>query len=165
MGMDITLSIIENKQYLAKNIFDGRSREWFDNMRGRGNDFEYDFLPVDYPCFFPEGVFPEDLDFDLLEEAGYFDFRTIKVDDYIDWFRKYRPDIDAGWVNSYDKWRIETKGYIPEDVDHYLDPEANPADMHFIEIKKKYDCAKWLYDYIIDNNISSDAYIFYYFDC
>ena len=101
-------------------------------------------------------MFPEDLDLDLdlLEKSGYFDFRAIKVNDYINWFRKYRPDKDAGWVSTYDKWRIENKGYIPEDIDHYLDPEANPADMHFIEIEKKYDCAKWLYDYIIDNNIS-----------
>ena len=165
MGMDITLSIVKNKQYLAKNIFSGRNREWFDNLRERGNDYEYDYLPVlHYNCF-PEEDIPLDLNIDKFKNDGYFDFRAIKVNNYIDWFIKYKPDRDAGWVNTYDKWRIETKGYIPENIDHYLYPETNLADMHFIEIEKKYDCARWLYNYIIDNHISFDAYIIYYFDC
>lgn len=165
MGMDIHISIVKNKEYIAKEIFDGRSREWFDNLRERGNDYEYNHLPVEYYNRFPEEDAPLDLNIDKLEDDGYFDFRAIRVDKYIDWFEKYRPDKDAGWVTTYEKWQIENKGFIPDDIDHYLDPEANPADMHFIEVEKKYDCSKWLYNYLINKDILLDAYIIYYFDC
>lgn len=165
MGVDIHMSIIKDKEYVAKDIYNGRNSEWFNNLQERGDAYEYDFLPIAYYNCFPKEDTPEDLNIEKLQEDGYYGFRTIKVDDYVNWFEKYRPDKDAGWVTTYDKWRIENKGYVPEEVSHYLDPDDNPADMHFVVIEKKYDNAKWLYNYIMNKEINFDAYIIYYFDC
>lgn len=160
MGVDIHMSIVKDKEILAKDIFDGRNSEWFNNLQGRGWDSEYDKLPI-------STGFPENCSERLVKYKdifGYYGFYYISVKDFCEWFLKYRPDIDAGWVSTYDKWRIEKKGYIPEDPQHYLDKEDNVNDMHWVEFENIYDCSKWLFDYLVSNKIPDDANIVYFFD-
>lgn len=159
MGKDIHMHIVMDKKILEKEIFDGRSSEWFSNLSGDGWDNEYDHLPVDYHW----NDAPEEL-LEEYREDCYFDFRSIKVEWFKDWFKKYRPDRQAGWVTTYEKWRIEKKGYVPEDVKHYLDEDDDIRDMHFIEFENPYDCSAWLYNYLDDNKIPDDAIILYCFD-
>lgn len=163
MGVDIHMSIVKDKKYLAKEIYDGRNSDWFANLQKEGWDDEYDYLPAIYG--FPEDMPEEAKSIEkLLQEGCYYGFYHIKVEDYVDWFKKYKPYIDAGWVSTYDQWRIENKGYIPEELSHYLSNKDNIADMHFIEVEKKYDNSKWLFDYLVDNKIPNTAYIIYFFD-
>ena len=161
MGRDIHLSILSTEgEVLKYDIFDGRNSNWFDNMSGKGWDIEYNHLNICYG--FPEST-PEDF-VKHYEDRSYFDRRYINVNNFCNWFEKYRPDLDAGWVSTYDKWRIEKKGYIPEEPIHYLETTDNINDMHFVEFENKYDCSKWLYNYLKDNNIPKDANIVYCFD-
>ena len=162
MGIDIHMFIVKNGEYLKKNIYTGRNSDWFSNLQMEGWDNEYDYFPI-------WGGFPDDMpkehpSIEELQKNCYYGFFHIKVEDYINWFNEYKPHIDAGWVSTYDKWRIENKNYIPERLSHILDKDDNPADMHFIEVEKKYDNSKWLHDYLIENSIPMDAYIVYYFD-
>jgi hypothetical protein len=160
MGRDIHLNILSAEgEVLKQDIFDGRNSEWFDNMCGRDDDPEYNHLNICYG-------FPENASEDFVKhyKDGYFDHRYINVKDFYDWFINYRPDLDAGWVSTYDKWRMERKGYIPDAI-HYLPAKNNSIDMHFVEIENEYDCSRWLYNYLIDNNISFSANIVYCFDC
>ena len=161
MGRDIYMHIVESGCVLKRDIFDGRCSAWFDNLTDYGWDSCYDHLPVKYDLS-PES--PEELKKEYSEENGYYDFRYIKVSDFLNWFEKYRPDIEAGWVTTYEKWLIEKKGYVPEDVKHYLDKDDDIRDMHFVEFKKPYDCSKWLYYYLKDNEIPLQADITYCFD-
>jgi len=163
MGIDIHMAIVKDKKYIAEDIFDGRNSEWFANLRGESWNEVYDHLPIKYgvkdqaPKSYIEKYSPD----------WCFDFRTIKVEDYIVWFRRYNPHLIAGWVSTYNEWRINKQGYCPGEDDLYqeLPKDANPIDMHFIEVEKPYDCSKWLFDYIVNNKkISSDAYIIYCFD-
>jgi len=160
MGRDIHLNILSAEgEVLKQDIFDGRNSEWFNNMCGNGDDSEYDHLNICYGS-------PENASEDFVKhyEDGYFNYRYINVRDFYDWFIKYRPDLDAGWVSTYEKWKMEKKGYIPE-VIHYLPAKNNSIDMHFVEIENEYDCSRWLYNYLNDNNIPISANIVYCFDC
>ena len=155
------MHIVKNKEYIKKNIFDGRNSEWFANLQGNGWDNIYDTFPSNY------GIgkqAPEDIDVEKLEHNGYFGFYSISVKDFIEWFVQFRPDVDAGWVHTYDKWLYETKEVIPE-VNHYLDSDERIEDMFFITIENKYDCSAWLFNYLNENNIDEDADIIYWFDC
>lgn len=166
MGVDIHLGIAtRDGKYKFEEIFDGRNYEWFDNISGgcRATGGEYEDFPRHFGI--PENA-PVSLSKAFNEEGCYYDFNYVKVADFYTWFAKARPDIDAGWVSTYDKWLYEKKGIIPE-VDHYLSEEKNPNDYHFIEIVNKWDCSKWLLDFLVEHGetISPDDYIVYYFDC
>lgn len=166
------MSIVKDGEYLAKEIFDGRNSEWFNNLRQRGySDDIYDSLPVEYGVY-PKA--PEEVHKDS-EENYYYDFRYIKVKDMFNWLRKMEPWIDAGWASSYEKWLYEKCGKTPEDGFPHYKPEEENEPYYFIEYEKRYDCSKWLYKYIRDRydkdkkdeykNIPEDEYLIYYFDC
>lgn len=161
MGMDIHMHLVQNGQYIKKNIFDRRDREWFSNLSGEGDDFEYNELSFYYGIS-PQS--PKEINPEELIKKGYFNLFYINVKDFKEWFEKYRPDIDAGWVTTYDKWRIENKNYVPEYINHYLDKEDNINNMHFITITNPYDSSAWLYQYLIENEIPDEADITYWFD-
>lgn len=157
MGVDIHLYICKDKSYIAENIFEGRNSEWFDNLQQNG-DTEYDHLPVNY------GISDEaPADYSKFEEYCY-GFYFIKVKDFKDWFLKYRPDMDAGWVTKYDAWAYETKYIQPDYLQKKLFKEDVLEDMKFIEVVNRHDCSRWLYDYLCAHNIPDDAIIQYCFD-
>ena len=163
MGMDMRLDIVQNKNYIASDIFPGRNSEWFNNMMQRGNNSLYDFLPVhggnspQVPDSWANYYGSED------NRDCYFGNNYITVKDYMKWFEKYKPHIDAGWVTTYEKWEYETRGVEPE-VYHFLPDNANINDMVFIEVENKYDCSRWLYDYLLEHKIPLDADLQYCFD-
>ena len=167
MGMDIHMSIINGDHYLQKEIFDCRNSEWFNNLMDRGNDIEYEYLPTQSGI--PEEC-PEDIKnkYELPAGDGYFGFNYITVKDFCEWFHEYRPDLDAGWVSTYDKWRIEKKHYVPDYIPHELSEEDNKDDMHFIEIINYYDCSRWLYKRLksdlAEKKILPSSIIVFYFD-
>ena len=161
MGVDIHMNIVKNKEVIAKDIFDGRNSEWFNNLQGGGWNNEYDHLPAEYG--FSDQT-PDDIK-EYYNKDWCYGFNSVNVSEFKKWFEKYHPDLSAGWISTYDKWRMENKGYIPEDLPVYLGKEDNPADMYFIEYENPYDCSRWLNDYLVENNIPDDADIIYCFDC
>ena len=164
MGMDIHIDIVYKGEIIAEDIFEGRNSVWFNKLMGRTYAPEYDHLDRGWGAY-PNA--PKEYIDRYSDEGTYFGHGYIKVRDFIDWFDKYRPDLDAGWVSTYDKWRIEKKGYIPEEIWHTLDPKDNPADMHFIEIPNTWeDSSIVVYKYVTQHKeIPGDAYIIYCFDC
>lgn len=162
MGMDIHMYIVQDGKTIKKNVFDGRNTDWFLNLMKR-YDNEYIYFPS------KSGLSPQSskevIDEYKKDEDSWFGLNYINIFEFMEWFEKYRPDLEAGWVTTYEKWRYVKKGEIPE-LKHYLDKEDNINDMHFIEIENKYDCSSWLYDYIIENDetITGKADIVYWFD-
>lgn len=164
MGVDIHMHIVKNKEIVKESIFEGRNSEWFMNLQGNGNDDAYDHFP------FKSYNVSEQAPDELIKESHdewYYGHRTVKVVDYMNWFKKYRPDRHAGWVTTYDMWRIENKGFVPNDMDYkfQLDKDDIIEDWHFVEWTDHYDCAAWLYNFLVDNKIDVDAEITYWFDC
>ena len=165
MGVDIHMSIISKEgEYRAKEIYDGRDTEWFDNISGDYRSEFYEHFPM---CRgIPEHV-PDEIrrDYNDNSNFSYYDFCYVNVGEFLDWFEHTRPDIDAGWVSTYDKWLYETKGIVP-DLLHYLEEDANPYDYHFIEVVNPWDSSAWLYNFIKNqSNATPEDYIVYYFDC
>lgn len=154
------MHIVKDNVYIKEDIFDGRNTEWFRNMMQQGGSDEYDYLPIRYGLS-PKA--PKSLNQEKLAKDGYFGFYHIQVKAFLDWFCKYRPDMDAGWVTTYDKWRAENKGYTPE-LMYTLPEDARIEDMHFITITNSYDCSTWLYQYLKKNRINKNADITYWFD-
>lgn len=161
MGMDIHMHLVKDGEYVKKNIYDGRNREWFANLQDEGWDDCYDNLDI---IFGLSPKAPKTIDVAKLREDGYFGFYHIPVKRFKEWFETYRPDKDAGWVSTYDKWRIENKGYVPDDLMHYIPEDARIEDLHFVEVVNPYDCSAWLYQYLIENEIDNNADITYWFD-
>ena len=75
MGRDIHMSIVNNGEYIDKEIFDGRKSDWFDNLCGTGWDDVYDSLPVEYGIYEKA---PEEAK-ENYEENYFFDFRNIRL--------------------------------------------------------------------------------------
>lgn len=161
MGMDIHLFIVKNKEYIAEDIFDGRNSTWFNNLQGRGYDEEYDSLPRNYGI---SDEAPEEWTHHYEDKSSYFGHYYLNVKEFKDWFLKYRPDEDAGWVTRYEAWAYKHKGIEPEYLQKKLSHDDIIKDMKFIKITNKYDCSAWLYCYLIDNDIPDDATIQYCFD-
>lgn len=177
MGVDITMSIIKGTEYLYKDIYDGRCSEWFQNLQDEGWDSEYDYLDIRHGI--PK-VCPQDWVDSYNEEnhGYYYGHRYIKVIDFINWFEKYHPETDAGWVSKRDAWLYKNKGIVPE-LQYHLSEEDRVEDMEFIEVKNPNDQSLWLYKYLIDKKeflVSliykekgiidcEDAMIIYKFDC
>lgn len=161
MGVDLHMHIMNNKGIvLEKEIFDGRNSTWFENIAGRGYDEVYDAFPRHYGL--PEETPAEISEYQSI--AGYYDFYYTTVKEFKEWYEEYNPAVDACWVTTYDKWRIQNKGYIPEDPKHYLDGDDIIADMHFVVYENRYDCSKWLFDYLQNHSFANDDIILYYFD-
>ena len=162
MGVDIHMSIIsKDGESRCENIFDGRDTEWFDNISGNYCSEFYQNFPLrnGLPDTIPEIIKKDQ------ESGDFYNFFHVNVGEFLEWFLATRPDVDAGWVCTYDKWLYEKKNIIPE-LAHWLDEEDNPYDFHFIEIENPWDTTRWLYEFITERkDITSDDYIVYYFDC
>ena len=164
MGVDLHMAIVKNNIVIDKDIFPGRNSEWFGQLTGNGRTKEeYEYLTMNYN--WKEDLVPAELLNEFKEEDGYYGFRMIKVSVFTEWYRQYRPDLDAGWVTKYEAWLYKTKRIEPESICHNLAcMDHDPKDVEFIEVANKYDCSKWLYDYLYDNKIM-DGYIVFCFDC
>ena len=166
MGIDIHMYICKDKKYIVKDVFDGsRNSEWFGNMQPDCNhDDTYDSLHFNYTRYGISEEAPQEY-FDKYEnQQGYYGYYYIKVKDFEDWFIRYRPDEDAGWVTRYEAWAYKHKGIEPEYLQKKLYKDDIIEDMKFIKVTYKWDTSAWLYSYLIDNEIPEDAIIQYCFD-
>ena len=161
MGVDIHLSIIsKDGEYRCNDIYDGRDGEWFDNLCGNYSNESYQNFPRRHGI---PMVAPEDLK-KAEEEGSYYNFYHVNVGEFLEWFVEARPDVDAGWVSTYDKWLYERKKVVPE-LNRFLGEEDNPYDFHFIEVENPWDSSRWLYEYILEReDITVDDFIVYFFD-
>ena len=164
MGVDITMNVVKDGKVLAKDLYDGRNYEFFDNLQGHGYDDVYDKLCVDYGL--PESV-PEDWHERYTKQNYYYGFAYISVGDFKKWYERYRPDIDAGYFTCYERWKILKRGYDPNlyNIKHYLDKEDIIEDMYFMEVENKYDPARVIYNALVDEDLPDDATLVYWFDC
>lgn len=158
MGMDIhTYVITKEGEIKARDLYEGRCTEWFNNLMGRGCNAEYSYLPTKYnvPDFAPDEIKRD-------EENGYFGFRYLTVKDWRDWFNEYKPNLDAGWVRKYDKWAWENKHIVPEEYYHYLGEVDNPAEWEWCEFRKDYDVSEYLTEQLA--GMDENDILIYYFD-
>ena len=158
---NIVMNIVDKHgKIIDEDIFHDKKSTWFDNLAGSGNNEVYHKLKLNYGKL-KNAEYPAD--------EFYFNFRFFKVSDFRDWYIKYRPNINVGWVNTRTKWLIENRDYYPETIKEELPVDVNPADWHFIEYKDKEDCSEWLYNYLYNSSylynrkVEEDAYIVYYF--
>ena len=86
------------------------------------------------------------------------------VKDYLKWFDKYCPDVHAGWVRVYDAWAYKKKDIYPSEYYNYLPDGCIEKDWTFLTWEDKYDCSRWLAEWLRENNIPDDAWIVYCFD-
>ena len=160
MGVDIHMNIYKNQELIAEDIFDGRNSDWFRNLQpDHGNDPAYDHLAIH--CGVAGQVpleYKDKFDFD------YWGFHWFTVKDFKDWFLKYRPDKDAGWVTRYEAWAYKHKSIVPEYLRKELTKDDVIEDMRFIKVANIYDCSAWLYQYLIEHDIPDDAVVQYCFD-
>jgi hypothetical protein len=166
MGADIHMFIVGANGVIKSNIYEGRNSIWFDNISGNINDPVYDHLPF----IFGDSPFtPSILKARYSIKRGYYNHYHFKIKYFIKWFEKYRPDKEAGWVSTYNKWQYENKGIRPDNIYQELSEIASEPwfcekDWHFIEIEKEYDSSKWLYNFIKENKIDENADVTYCFD-
>ena len=164
MGVDIHMFIVKDKKVaadIATDLFDNfRNYEWFNNISGDEDPGAYEYFDPDYGISnqAPDEIVKESFEF------GCYDRYNISVKKFVEWFRKYRPDVDAGWVTTYEKWQYESYGKIPHEICHYLPEDANINDMHFIEMINQHEPARELYEYLMDTPSLMDADIVYWFD-
>ena len=164
MGMDIWVNVVnKNGEYVKKDLFDGRNRTWFCKI----NDEEDEYAYVNWIYEYDLGFVPTDVKeiFNSEEYTGYFGFKAVKVADLLNWYDRYRPDVDAGWIRKYEKWQWENKGIAPEGIYHYYDNEMNLNDWVWVEnLPKEDECIKVVIDQIDNNQVNPNDYVIFYFD-
>ena len=166
MRKNIYIFIVGKQGVIKSSIYPGRSHVWFDQLTDEGNYLDYINLPI---VFGWSPFTPENFKTRYSRDEGYYDHYHFKVKYFIEWFEKYRPDKDAGWVSTYDKWQYENKGVKPHKVYQELSEIASEPwfcekDWHFIELEKEYDFSKLLYNFIKKNKIDENADVTYCFD-
>lgn len=159
MGVDIhTYVITKDGKIKATDLYEGRCTEWFNNLMGRGDAREYDYLPV------KSGI-PKNAPAEIKEdyELDYYGFNYITVKEWRKWFKTYKPNVDAGWVRKYDKWAWETKHINPSESCQYLDEDMNPNDWEWCEFRKDYDSSEYLTKKLA--KMKKNDILIFYFDC
>lgn len=164
MGMDMHLSIYkpDGLTPIKEDIFNGRCTNWFVKLQGRSYQKEYEYLPT---CYGIPNVENKKLKDVMDNDFGYFGFNYITVEDYFNWFEKYSPHLDAGWLTMRDWWLLEAKHIEPTNYDYTLPQDARIEDWKFCVFKAEDDCSEWLYSYLKENAdiIHDDDIIVYYF--
>ena len=171
MGMDIHIYLINKDASLVKSLYEGRNRDWFESLLGRGYGDEYQYLRTHPMHDLPDGyILPTEIEKDYddsVDGNGCFGFSWLYAKDYYEWFYKYRPDKRAGWVTTYEGWALKNKGQIPEDVKLRLDESDIVEDMVFVEYEDEWNPDRSVVDIIEEHKAekNNDYYIVYYFDC
>jgi hypothetical protein len=162
MGTDIHVAIIRDGEFVTSEFDLGRNYSWFDKIQTEED--EYAYLKWHYDA--DDHVVPQQIR-DLLNERGYYGFKYVSVPDFISWFEKYHPDLDAGWVSTYSKWKWEKKHIAidEDDVYHYLPEDVNKDDYVFMEFSAWDDSSALIIDNIpLDYMTEDDVYLVFYFD-
>ena len=140
MGADIHMRLIRKSTgfVVLDDLYDGRCLEWFDNLTGRGYNEVYSKLSWRFglPDCITEGE-----DFEIYQnphDYGGYNFQWIPAKEYIDWYEKYRPYLDAGYLTEWENWAYEHSRYDPfkHEIRHYLadgDREENYIFREFID--------------------------------
>ena len=176
MGMDIHVHIVDKDGgYIAKEIWDGRNRAWFAKINQEEDEWDFVNWIYNYDAKFV----PADIKkiFHSDEYSGYFGFKAVKVEDFVNWFEHYKPNITAGWMRKYDAWAMVHKHETPDYVSKYWDAdEMDSNDWVFVEnipTADEYvkDIINTINDYsrLLKDNSCWDgdwveAYIIFYFD-
>lgn len=142
MGVDIHFVVLDKKENKMRElpILDGyRNTEWFDNITGN-----YSITNRKYQTFPALSVTSDDVKLEISEALGgiavnnFYGYFMLKVSDFKVWYDKVRPRRRAGWFNSYDRWCIESFGWIPNpDTIDVIKPNSNDAT--FIEYDDNYE--------------------------
>lgn len=133
MGEDIHMYIVADNKVI-KNLSTGiRAYEWFDNLQQEGDKIEYDYLNIMFGMS-QQAPKTEEFSIEALKKKYCYGFYHFKVRDYLDWYEKYKPNTDAGWVTTYTAWKYKNKGLVPseDDVYHELPKDVNKDDYVFI---------------------------------
>ena len=158
IGADIHSYIVKDKKIIAKDLYEGRNSEWFNNLQ-QGEDIEYDHFQW-YKQFGFSPQAPDELEKKCSKEKGYYGFFYISVKDFKDWFEKYKPYLKAGWASTWEAWAIKNKGYVPDYLSRYKDNEENV----FVEYDDVYEPSRHIYNYFVNNKIDDDADLQVFFD-
>ena len=143
MGMDIHTYICDEDGVIKyRDIWEGRNSDFFADLSGNGYDRVYEKLDIKFGL-------SECAEFEIpkKEQEECFNFRHIRVGDFIKWFEVYRPDVVAGWCTKYEAWLYKNKDIAPYELNERLYEDDVIGDREFIVIEKKYDCAKDIYKF------------------
>ena len=162
MGVDITMHIVRNKEKIFEDIFDGRNYDFF---HGLTNTCPEHSLGDRSGFLNKQHGWENKEEQKKLEELGYYNFYTVKVKDYIEWYKFYEPNMRAGWITRKQAWLLDHYNIEPDDYFSSLNKDDITKDMIFKDWET-YDCGyKYLYDFINDNHLEANDQIIYCFDC
>ena len=171
MGMDIHTYIVdENGKIKYTDLYEGRNSEWFADLTERAeHNMAYANWNPDYGLSknFDPNTDPKYINCKIDEDIRKwcFDFRNIKVGDFIKWYKKSKPYIEAGWCTKYEAWLYHNKGVVPDYLAKELSEYDIVADREFIEVNNPYDPATVIYNFIMEHeDIEDDDYFNYFFD-
>ena len=136
MGLDINFKFYDcemNEIKLAEDI---------DTYVGRNSDVFHAMMSDCRDIYYPELQYLPHEDYLLKEIAEkhnlyldcFFGHNAMTINDYYDWWRKYKPYRFAGWVPKYIEWLYKEKGIVPnreEDVYLYLPENAGEDEYVF----------------------------------
>ena len=159
MGIDIHVKIVRDAA-IVLDIDMGRNYSWFSKIQNEEN--EYGYLNWQYN---PEyDAIPQEVREDL--DKGDWGFRFCNVAEFVDWFYKYKPNINAGWIRKKDAWLFNKKGIAPEDYYDELEEGCIVADWEFCEFPATDDCAEDIVKEIESRPFLNreHSYLVFYFD-
>lgn len=163
MSTSIFMDIIDSKgHYLKEDIFRWHSQKWFNNLRKCGDGLAYKTLPAKKGL---PNVIPKALQtaYQEKENLGYYDFFYFSIKDFFAWYEAAEPDIQRGYVSSFDEYFYYFKKILPTHIYSSTIGLKCPSDYHYIKIIDPYEWGGWLYRYLHSLDLSEDSYVVYHF--
>jgi hypothetical protein len=161
MGVDIHMDLInKNGKAIEEDLYNGRNYEWFDQLEGNDASDIYE----DFPRCIGLPKNPSESLKKAYETKGYYGFNYFYAKEFIKWFERVNPHIDAGWVTTYEKWLYSTKGVVPDISKKQLNPDDNVGDWKFLVIENFYNNFYKLYAKLEGRKDLDELIVTYYFD-
>ena len=165
MGMDIWIHVADKDgNFVKEDLWDGRNSNWFNKIIHEDDEYEFvHWIYNDQADFVPDEI-KKNFD-DSEENFGYFGFKAVKVADLLNWYDRYRPDVDAGYIRKYDKWKWENKGIAPNNIYHYYDEDMSNDWVWAEGFPKEDELIKYaIIDKIDNNQVNPNDFVIIYFD-
>lgn len=160
MGVDIHTYIVKDNKILFEDFYDGRNYDFFGGLQ-RGEDLKHrtEYLNIQFGSS-PQA--PKEL-IETAKDWGY-NFRYIKVADYLAWYYQYEPYRQAGWLTTLEAWNHRIFKIQPSYPKDYLDADDVINDYVFCEWNED-DPYKEIETFLRKNKVDPDADFYYFFDC
>lgn len=160
MGTDIHVMVVKDGAFVIPEMDMARNYTWFGKIQHENDEYTY----LNWQYNLENDAIPPEVRKDI--DNGCWGFKFCNVAEFVNWFEKYKPDLDAGWIRKREAWLLDNKGVIPYDYEYELPENCVIEDWEFREFPASGDFAEDIITEIKSRPFldREHSYLVFYFD-